>query len=173
MAYMLISLLHSFSDSVLYVLRIESSQQQSLMKFATQKLSACILQFEQIRAKFLPMTNDVHCHFLCFVTLHTRFEDKMRKASVFEAIFVMSSEDRKIIFKLPGWGLALWVLPCPIIGFITCVFLSIVYNFEGSTRTHCGVSSFHNKKVLREAARFVRPGSGYGGRYSPDRMGGG
>ena len=59
-------------------------------------------------------------------------------------IVIMNSsnelKDRNVIFKLPGVGLALWVLPCPILGFIACVLLSVVYNFEGSTRTHCGVS---------------------------------
>ena len=34
-AYVLISLFHNFSDSVLYVLRIETLLQQSLINFAT------------------------------------------------------------------------------------------------------------------------------------------
>lgn len=38
--------------------------------------------------------------------------------------------------------LAFGVLSLPTFGFITCVLLSIIYNFEGSTATHCKVPNY-------------------------------
>lgn len=44
-------------------------------------------------------------------------------------------------FRISVRDLGIFVLSLPTFGFIACVLLSLIYNFEGSTATHCGVTN--------------------------------
>ena len=46
----------------------------------------------------------------------------------------------KSIFEIGIVPLGIVVCSLPLFGFVTCVILSLLYNFESSTATHCGVS---------------------------------
>ncbi|CAH1776586.1 unnamed protein product [Owenia fusiformis] len=51
-------------------------------------------------------------------------------------------KSREIYFQMKAKTVATIVLSLPVFGFITCVWMSIKYNFEASTATHCGVPNF-------------------------------
>ena len=51
-----------------------------------------------------------------------------------------STKGPVVIFRCPGAKLALYTICLPIFAFLACIILSVVYNFEGATATHCGVS---------------------------------
>lgn len=64
-------------------------------------------------------------------------------------------------FTIGVRNLGRFVLSLPAFGFIACVLLSLIYNFEGSTATHCGVtvpfrslSCFWLLKCLRLKSRW-------------------
>jgi len=46
----------------------------------------------------------------------------------------------KCIFELGIIPLGIATVSLPFFGFVTCVILSLLYNFESSTATHCRVS---------------------------------
>jgi len=46
----------------------------------------------------------------------------------------------KSIFEIGVEPLGTVVISLPLFGFVICVILSLLYNFESSTATHCNVS---------------------------------
>jgi len=56
------------------------------------------------------------------------------------ADFGSSAGRSKSIFEIGVVLLGTVVVSLPLIGFVTCVILSLLYDFESSTATHCGVS---------------------------------
>jgi len=53
---------------------------------------------------------------------------------------VVSGRRYKFVLEIGTAPFGIFVISLPLFGFISCVVLSLVYNFESSTATHCGVS---------------------------------
>ena len=53
---------------------------------------------------------------------------------------VVSGRRYKFILEIRFPPFGIFVILLPLFGFISCIVLSLLYNFESSTATHCRVS---------------------------------
>lgn len=62
-------------------------------------------------------------------------------ATTLVSIMPEENEDIKprVILRIDGTPAAKYIMSLPFVGFVACVALSIVYDFERSTATHCNV----------------------------------
>jgi len=59
-----------------------------------------------------------------------------------DAGFVAGSKRPRSIFEIGTVPLGTVVCSLPLFGLVTCVILSLLYDFESSTATHCNVRRF-------------------------------